>query len=98
MKVGPGSMVASLMTLRWWRGWRIWQSDGMHRFPVVGGDHLDRVPRTAIEKRPVWSFAGALLTTNAEVRIDFDSSERRVVLIRHPEHARLDRAILDACG
>ena len=69
----------------------------MHGFPVVGRHHLDRIPRTAIEKRAVRTFARALLTTDAEIRIDFDSSEWRMVFIRHPEHAGFDRTVLDTC-
>ena len=68
----------------------------MHSFPVVSRHHLDRVPRTAIKKRPIGTFAGTFLTTDAEVRIDLDTSKRRVVFIRHPEHARLDRTLLNA--
>src|SRR5713226_4870008 len=68
----------------------------MHCFPIVGGDHFDRVPRAAVEKRSVWSFADAFLTTDAEVRIDFDAPERRMVFVGHPEHASFDRAVLDA--
>ena len=67
----------------------------MYRFPVVSRYHLDRVPWTAIEKSPVRTFAGAFLTADAEVGIDFDSSKRRMVFVRHPEHTRFNRAILD---
>jgi hypothetical protein len=67
----------------------------VQRFPVVRRDHLDRVPGTAIEKRAVRAFAGALLATDAEVRINFDTTKRRMVLIRYPEHAGFDRTILD---
>ncbi len=68
----------------------------MHRFPIVGGYHFDRVPRTAIEKRPVRAFGGALLAANTKVRIYFDSTKRWMVLVRHPEHAGFNRTILDA--
>jgi hypothetical protein len=67
----------------------------MQRFPIVGWDHLDRVPRTAIEKRAVRTFARTLLTANAEIRIDFDPSKRRVVVIGNPEHTGLNRTIFD---
>jgi len=67
----------------------------VQRFPIVCWDHLDRVPRAAIEKRAVRTFAGALLTADAEIRIYFDTSKRWVVLIRNPEHARFDRTILN---
>src|SRR5215208_585136 len=74
-------------------GWcrrSIRKDDAVHSLPIVSGHHLDRVPRTAIEERAVRSFAGALLTTDAEIWIDFDSSERRMVLIRDPEHTGFD--------
>src|SRR6185295_18283789 len=64
-------------------------------FPVIRGNHLDRIPGTPIEKRPIRAFTRALLATNAKIRIDFDSSKRRMVFIRHPEHAGFNRAILD---
>src|SRR5215216_4598276 len=69
----------------------------MHCFPIVRRYHLDRVPRTAIEKRPIRTFAGALLATDAQVRIDFDAPKRRMIFIRHPEHARFNRTVLDTC-
>jgi hypothetical protein len=67
----------------------------VYGFPVVGGHHLDRVPRAAIEKRAIGTFARTLLAADAEVRIDFDSPKRRMVFIRHPEHAGFNRTILD---
>ena len=67
----------------------------MHGFPVVGRHHLDRIPRTTIEKRTVRTFARTLLATDAEIRIDFDSSKWRMVFIRHPKHAGFDRTVLD---
>ena len=67
----------------------------MYRFPVVGRNHLDRVPRTAIEKRAVRTFARALLATDAEIRIYLDSSEGRVIFIRDPEHAGFNRTVFD---
>ena len=69
----------------------------MNCFPVVCRNHLDRVPGTTIEKRTVRTFAGALLTTDAEIGIDFDSAKRRMIFIGYPEHASLNRAILDTC-
>ena len=67
----------------------------MHGLPVVSRHHLDRVPWTPIEKSPVRAFAGAFLAADAEVGIDFDSSKRRMVFVRHPEHTGFNRAILD---
>ena len=83
------------MVLRRRRRGCVGKGDPVYGFPIIGGDHLDRVPRTSIEKRAVRTFAGALLAADAEIRIDFDSSKRRMVLIGHPEHARFNRAILD---
>ena len=83
------------MDLCWRCGWRVGKRDPVHGFPIVSGNHLDRVPGTAIKKRPVRTFAGALLTADAEVRIYFDTSKRRMVLIRNPEHTGFDRTILD---
>jgi hypothetical protein len=68
----------------------------MHGLPVIGWHHFDRVPGTAIEECAVWSFADALLAANAKVWINFNASERRMILIGDPKHARFDRAILDA--
>ncbi len=48
-----------------WRGGSVGKDDAVHSFPVVSWHHLDRVPRTAIEKRAVGTFAGALLTADA---------------------------------
>ena len=67
----------------------------MHCFPIVSRHHLDCVPRTAIEKRAVRTFAGALLTSDAQVRIYFDSPKWRMIFIRHPEHTGFDRTVFD---
>lgn len=68
----------------------------MYAFPIVSRHHLDRIPGTAVEKRAVRTFARTLLAADAKIRIDFDSAERRMVLVRHPEHAGFDWTILDA--
>ena len=78
------------------RWWQVRQRDSVHGFPVVSWNHLNRVPWAAVEESTIRSFADALLTTNTEVGIDLDSSEGRVIFVRHPEHSRLDRAVLDA--
>src|SRR5215471_13441399 len=83
-----------------------WISSGMSdghldadaRFHFSDVDHLDRVPRAAIEKRAVRTFAGALLAADAEERIDLDVPEGRMVLVRHPVHAIGHRAIRHARG
>ena len=67
----------------------------MKTFPILGWNHLDGVPGTAVEKRPVGAFANALLATNAQIRINFYAPERWVIFVRHPKHTRLDRTIFD---
>jgi hypothetical protein len=83
------------LTLSWWSGRSIRKCDPVHSFPIIRGHHLDRVPRTAIEERPIRTLARTLLTSDAEVRINFDSPERRMVFVRHPEHAGFNRTILN---
>ncbi len=61
-------------------------------------DHHDGVPGTAIQEAPVRTFAEALLAANAQKRVNLNPSERRIVLIVHPEHAILDRAVLHTSG
>ena len=70
----------------------------MHRFPIVSWHHFNSIPGTAIEKRAVGAFANALLTTDAEVWINFNSSEGRMVFIRDPKHACFDGAVFNASG
>ena len=76
---------------------RIGKRDAVHSLPIVRRHHLYRIPRTTIKKRAVRALAGALLATDAKVRIDFDSSKRRMIFIGYPEHACFNRAILDTC-
>src|SRR5216684_1889332 len=68
----------------------------MHCFPIVGRNHLDRVPRATIEECSVRTLSRTLLTSDTEIRIDFDTAERWVVLVRDPEHAGFYRAVFDA--
>ena len=70
----------------------------MHGFPIIGRNHFDCIPRTAVEEGAVRAFAGALLATNAKVRIDFDTPEGWMIFVRNPEHAGFDRAVFDAGG
>jgi hypothetical protein len=63
------------------------------RLDFFGGDHFDGVPRAAVEEGAVGTFAGTLLTANAQLRVDFDSAKWGVILVGHPVHAVLDRAI-----
>lgn len=58
--------------------------------------HDDGIPRAAVQEAAVRTFTEALLAADAQNRINLDAPERRVVLVRHPEHAILDRAILHA--
>ena len=70
----------------------------MKRFPIFRRHHLNGVPGAAVEKRTIWTFAYALLASNTKVGINFDATKRRVILVRHPEHARFDGAIFNASG
>jgi len=67
----------------------------MYCLPIVGWHHLDCVPWTTIEKRAVRAFARTFLAAYAEIRVDFNSAKRWMVLVGHPEHAGLNRTILD---
>lgn len=89
-RAGPGK----LRDRRRW--WRVGKGNSMHRFPIVGRDHLDRVPRTAIKKGAVRTFANAFLAADAEIGINFDPAERWMVLVRDPEHAGIDRTVFNA--
>ena len=72
------------------------QREAGSRFPVACVHHLDRIPRTAFKKSSVGTFARAELAADAQVGIDFDEAVWKVVRIRDPEHALIDRAVLDA--
>src|SRR5437764_8302149 len=89
-------MTLSASSNWWWRR-QIRQSDAVHCFPILGRNHLNRIPRTAVEKRSVRTFARAFLTTDAEIRIDFDATEGRMIFIGNPEHASFDRAVFNTC-
>ena len=65
-------------------------------FDFGGIDHDDGVPRAAIQETAVRAFAEALLAADAKNRIDLDAPERRIVLVRHPEHAVFHGTVLDA--
>ncbi len=68
----------------------------MHCFPIVGWHHLDRVPRTSVEKRAIGTFANTFLTTYTEIWVDFNSPEWRMIFIRDPKHARFDWTVFNA--
>jgi hypothetical protein len=65
-------------------------------FHFFGGDHLDGVPRAAIQKTSVGAFAGALFAANTELRINLDTAEGRVLLVPHPIHTILNGAVRNA--
>ena len=58
--------------------------------------HRDGIPGTAIQKTSIRPFAEAFLAANAQDWIDCDPAERRIILVRHPEHAIFHWAIFDA--
>ena len=58
--------------------------------------HDDGVPRAAIEEAAVGAFAEAFLAADALDGVNLDAPERRIVLVRHPEHTVFHRAVLDA--
>src|SRR5713226_666620 len=58
--------------------------------------HHDGVPRAAIQEASVRSLADALLASDAQNRIHLDASKRKIILVRHPEHAVFHRAIFHA--
>ena len=68
----------------------------MNGFPIVSGNHFNRIPWTTVEEGSVGSLTRTLLTSDTEIRIDFDTAERWVILVRDPEHAGFDRAVFDA--
>ena len=67
----------------------------MHSFPIVGRNHFNSIPGTAVEECAVGSFADAFLAADTEVRINFDPAKRWVIVVRDPEHAGFDRTVLD---
>ena len=68
----------------------------MHGFPIIRRHHFDCIPGTAIQKGAVWSLADAFLTADAEIRINFDASEWRMIFVGDPEHAGFNGTVLDA--
>src|SRR5258708_39241474 len=60
--------------------------------------HDDGVPRAAIQEAAVGAFAEALLAADTLDGVNLDAPERRIVLVRHPEHAVFHPAVLDAGG
>jgi hypothetical protein len=68
----------------------------MHGFPIIRRHHFDCIPGTPIQECAIWSFADTFLTANAEIRINFDASEWRVIFVGDPEHAGFNGAVLNA--
>src|SRR2546430_6328098 len=67
-------------------------------FHFGGIHHHDGVPWAAVQEAAVGALAEALLAADAQNGINLDAPERRIVLIRHPEHAVFHRAVLHASG
>ena len=65
-------------------------------FDFNGIHHHDGVPGTAVQETAVRTLAEALLAANAQDRVNLDAPERRIVLVRDPEHAVFHRAVLHA--
>src|SRR6202158_1802754 len=68
--------------------------DGLFDFRDI--HHHDGVPRAAIQEASVRPLAEALLASDAQNRIHLDAPKRKIILVRHPEHAVFHRAILHA--
>ena len=60
--------------------------------------HHDGVPGTTIEEAAVGAFAEALLAPDAKNGVNLDAAKRRMIFIRHPEHAIFHWAIFHAGG
>lgn len=88
-------LTRKVLNSRWWRR-QVGERNAVHRFPVVGRHHFNCVPGTPIKESAIRSFADAFLAADTEIRIDFDAAKWRVIFIGYPEHARFNRAILDA--
>ena len=59
-------------------------------------DHDDGVPRAAIQKAAIGTFAQTLLAANTKQGINLNAAEGRMVFVGNPEHAILDRAVFHA--
>src|SRR6266849_6984982 len=58
--------------------------------------HDDGIPRAAIQEAAVRTFTEALFAPDALEGVNLDAPERRIVLVRHPEHAIFHRTIFNA--
>ena len=75
---------------------RIRQADAVHHLPIFSWNHFDCIPRTAIQECAIGAFADALLTADAQIGIDFDATEGRMIFVGYPKHARFDGTVLNA--
>src|SRR5579862_1418080 len=64
-----------------------------HGFHFFDGNHLDGVPRAAVQESAIRPLAGALLAADAQHGIYFDVAEGRMLVVGHPVHAVGHRAI-----
>jgi hypothetical protein len=69
--------------------------DSEKRLDFFRRHHFDGIPRAAVQKAAVRTFAGTLLAADAKYRVDFDPAEGGMVLIGDPVHAVGDRAVRD---
>src|SRR6185295_2893775 len=76
--------------------WLWIQREASAPFPFGGVHHRYSIPGATFQEGAVGAFAGAELAADAQIRIDFDTAVRVVILIRDPEHARIDGTVLDA--
>src|SRR5580658_995787 len=67
-----------------------------HGFDFLDGDHLDGVPRAAVQEGAVGPLADALLAADAQHGVHLDVAEGRMVLVGHPIHAIGHRTIRHA--
>src|SRR5207244_211831 len=70
--------------------------EALRALDFLNRDHLDCIPRTAVEETAIGTLACALLAADAKVRIDLDAAKGWMLLIGNPIHAVGDRAIRDA--
>jgi len=65
-------------------------------FHFFDGDHFDGVPRATIQKTSVGAFAGTLFAANAELGVNLDTAEGRMLFVHDPIHAVCNRAVRNA--
>ena len=67
-------------------------------FHFRGFHHDDGIPGAAVEEATVRALAETLLAADAKKRINLNAAERRMVLVRNPEHAVFDGTVFHAGG